>query len=99
MGVREHLGDFAKSVNGSTWKTWGAADFESGFMKAINNSANKIHFNLTGIDNPWSAISQGAKGFQTGGYTNWELFQLYSNPGALQRTTFYLNGKVVPSPF
>jgi hypothetical protein len=99
LGVREHLGDFAKSVNGSTWKTWGATNFESGFMNTINNSANKIHFNLTGINNPWSAISQGAKGFQTGGYTNWELFQLYSNPGALQRTTFYLNGKVVPSPF
>ena len=28
-----------------------------------------------------------------------ELFQLYSNPNALQRTTFYFNGNVIPSPF
>jgi hypothetical protein len=99
LGVKEHLDDFAKSVNGTTWKKWGTTDFPSEFMNTINNSSNKIHFNLTGIDNPWSAISQGAKGLQTGGFTNWELFQLYSNPGALQRTTFYLNGKIVPNPF
>ncbi len=99
LGLSEHLDGFAGSVNGATWKTWGAEDFESGFFNTINNPANDIHFNLTGIDNPWSAITQGAQGYRAGGYTNWELSQIYSNPEVLQRTTFYLNGSTVPSPF
>lgn len=99
LGVREHLDDFAKLVKGSTWKKWGASDFESGFFKMINNQSNKIHFNLDGVENVWSAITQGAKGYKSGGYTNWELSQIYSNPSALQRTIFYRNGKVVPNPF
>jgi hypothetical protein len=99
LGVREHLDDFAKSVNGSTWKSWGSSDFEAGFLNSINNPSNKIHFNLTGIDNPWRAISQGAKGYKLGGYTNWELYQIYSNPAVIERTIFYQNGNIIANPF
>jgi len=99
LGVSEYLEDFAKSVNGSTWRTWGAKDFESQFIETINNSANKIHFNLDGVGSPWSAVSEGAQGLGKSRATSWELFQLYSNPDALQRTIFYQGGKVVPNPF
>jgi RHS repeat-associated protein len=99
LGVSEHLDDFARGVNGSTWKTWGAKDFQSQFLETINNSANKIHFNLDGVASPWGAVSEGAKGFGVSRATSWELYQLYSNPAALQRTIFYQGGKVVPNPF
>ncbi|MCY7357007.1 MAG: RHS repeat-associated core domain-containing protein [Rudanella sp.] len=103
LGVREHLDDFAKTVSGETWKTWGGQNFQSQFLGTINDPSKKIHFNLTGPDgkmiNAWKAVTEGAKGFGNGTITNWELHQLYSNPGALQRTTFYFNGGKVPSPF
>jgi RHS repeat-associated protein len=99
LGVSEYLDAFARNVNGSTWQSWGAIDFQTQFLETINNPANKIHFNLDGVASPWGAITEGAKGFGTSRATSWELFQIYSNPGALQRTTFYQEGKVVPNPF
>ncbi|MGB4775788.1 MAG: hypothetical protein WBP45_11490, partial [Daejeonella sp.] len=100
LGVREGLGSFAKKVGGSTWETWGTKNFQTQFLETINNSANKIHFNLDGVGNVWKAVTDGAKGFGKSQHvTSWELHQIYSNPSVLKRTTFYLNGKVVPSPF
>ena len=99
LGVREGLANFAKRVNGTTYKTWGKTDFESQFFETINNPANRIHFNLDGIDNPWRAISEGAKGFQSGGFTNWELYQIYSHSSILNRTIFYQAGNIVSNPF
>lgn len=63
LGVSEYLDDFAQSVKGSTWQTWGTKDFPSQFLETINNSANKIHFNLDGVTSPWGAVSEGAKGY------------------------------------
>ena len=99
LGVSEHLDDFARNVNGNTWKTWGAKNFESQFLETIKNPANKIHFNLEGITSVWGAVSEGAKGLGKSRATSWELYQLYSNPEALQRTIFYQGKKVVPNPF
>jgi hypothetical protein len=88
---------------GATWKSWGAKDFQSEFAKVINNPANKIHFNLTGADgkmiNVWKAITEGSRGLEKSRATSWELYQIYSNPAALERTTFYFNGAVIPKPF
>ncbi|PBQ31633.1 hypothetical protein CNR22_07580 [Sphingobacteriaceae bacterium] len=103
LGVSEHLDDFASSVNGTTWKTWGAQDFESQFMQTINQSENLIHFNMTGpsggMINAWQAVTEGAMGLKYSRATSWELYQLYSNPGAYGRTTFYYQGSVIPGPF
>ena len=49
--------------------------------------------------NPWKAVTEGSRGLGSSRATSWELFQLYSNPGALQRTTFYYSGSKIPSPF
>jgi hypothetical protein len=101
LGVSEHLDEFAQTVNGSTWKVWGAQDFAGQFLETINNSANKIFFNLDGIgsENVWNAVSEGAQGLGKSRATSWGIFQLYSNPGAAERTIFYESGKVVPNPF
>jgi RHS repeat-associated protein len=100
LGVREHLDEFAEKVRGSTWKTWGTEDFQSQFLEIINNPSNKIHFNLTGVGNPWQAISDGAKGFGVSEHiTSWELYQIYSNPEIQKRTIFYLDGQVQLNPF
>jgi RHS repeat-associated protein len=99
LGVSEYLSKFAEQVKGLTWETWGAKNFQSQFLETINNSANKIHFNLDGIPSPWGAVAEGAKGFPFSRITSWELFQLYSNPAALQRTIFYQGGKIAPNPF
>lgn len=99
LGVSEHLDGFARNVNGSTWKTWGTKNFQSQFLEVINDTSAKIHFNLDGVASPMGAVSEGARGFGISRMTSWELFQIYSNPGALSRTVFYQGGKVVASPF
>lgn len=100
LGVRETLDAFATKVGGTTWKNWGTKNFQYEFLATINNPSNKIHFNLDGIPNVMKATADGAKGFGKSEHvTSWELYQIRSNPNALERTTFYLNGKVVPSPF
>jgi hypothetical protein len=98
LGLREHLDKFAEAVGGSTHRIWGTGNFQSQFLQTINNSSNRISFNLDGIKNVWSSVSQGAGGIQNG-VTNWELYTIYANPSVLQRTTFYLNGVEVANPF
>ena len=103
LGVTEHLDAFAKNVNGTTWKTWGNQDFPTQFINTINNPVNKIHFNMTGpsgdMINAWKAVTEGSKGLEASRATSWELFQIYSNPNALERTTFYFDGQTIPNPF
>lgn len=99
LGVSEYLDDFAKLTKASTWKSWGAQDFQAQFLQVLANPKSKIHFNLDGIDSVWSAIREGAGGLGRSRATSWELFQIYSNQKALSRTVFYKNGKVVQSPF
>ncbi len=103
LGVSEHLDDFAKSIGGITHETWGTEDFPKQFMDVISDPLNRIHFNLTGPDgskiNVWNAITDGSKGLNSQKVTNWELYQLYINPEAQARTTFYFGDKVVPNPF
>jgi len=60
LGVSEHLDEFAKSINATTWKVWASKDFESQFIETITNSATKIHFNLDGIgaENAWRSFGR-----------------------------------------
>jgi RHS repeat-associated protein len=103
LGVSEHLEDFTNMVRGKNFESWGTGEFQSQFFDVINNPSNSIHFNLTGPEgemiNAWQAVTQGAKGYGNSRITSWELYQLYSNPEALRRTTFYYLGKVVNNPF
>lgn len=97
--VREYLDDFIVMVQGNNWEKWPPSSFEMLFNNVINNGKNKVHFNIDGISNPWSAVTEGACGLGISRVTNWQLYQVYSNPSILQRTVFYRAGKVVPNSF
>ena len=100
LGLREHLYDFAKSVGGSTWEEWAAADpanWRSAFTRVVSNPANRVSFNLTGVDDPWLAAARAASGGI--GATDWELLQVQSNPQWWNRITFFKNGKIVSNPY
>jgi hypothetical protein len=49
--------------------------------------------------NPWEAITQGSKGFGNSQITSWELYEIYTNPAALSRTSFYYQNKLIANPF
>lgn len=56
-----------------------------------------IIVNLDGVDSPYQSAQRGAAGY--GGATDWELLQIKLTPEAWSRTTWYLNGEIVPNPF
>ncbi|MEJ5092466.1 hypothetical protein GEO21_20745 [Sphingobacterium faecium] len=97
--VREYLDDFTVMVEGNNWEKWPNSSFEMQFNNVINNGKNKVHLNLDGISKSWSAVIEVARGLGISRVTNWQLYQVYSNPSILQRTIFYRAGKVVPNPF
>jgi RHS repeat-associated protein len=100
LSVTESLDRFARQVKGATYETWGTVNFPKQFLEVIKNPANKIHFNLDGVGDVTKAIEEGSKGFGVSKYvTSWELYQVYTNKSVLERTTFYLNGNMVPNPF
>ena len=71
----------------------------AGQIKDAMTQANKIRFNLTGVDVSKTSGALSAYGEPLYGYTNYELFLIKSNPTILNKTVFYLNGSIVPSPF
>jgi len=93
----QDLNGFAVSVGGKTFEQWGGADWKSAFSILVGDGKTKFAFNLDGVDPVWKSISRAASG--RGGATDFELLTLYQNKDALARTTWYLNGKVVPNPF
>jgi hypothetical protein len=63
----------------------------------VSNPSNRVSFNLTGVDEPWRAVTRSASG--RGGATDWELLQIKTNPQWWDRITFFRDGKAVPNPF
>jgi hypothetical protein len=80
-------------------------------QKARSGQLIAIHFNLDGISNPVASADFAAQGlarqqaaglpvnWAAVGLTNAELNAIRDDPTMLQITAFYLNGKLVPSPF
>jgi len=100
LGLEQHLDEFTKAMSGESWKVWSGADgasFKRDFLN-IMNSGRQVRFNLTGIDDPWAAVSRVSRK-QGRGYTDWELFQIQQNPEWWSRIQFYKNGGKVPNPF
>jgi hypothetical protein len=79
--------------------------------KALLGQIARIHFNLDGIRDPLASAESAAQAlarqqaaglpvdWSVVGLTNAELHAIRSEPGLLQRTTFYRNGTPVPLPF
>lgn len=65
------LSQFAKSVGGETWETWGGANWRQAFKDVVSDPANKVQVNLTNVDSAWAAATRAARG--AGGATDWEL--------------------------
>lgn len=100
LGIGEHLEQFAAQTGGSTWKEWAAQNplnWKSSFADVVSNPANSVMFNLTGVDNAWTAVARAARG--AGGATDWELLQIQQNPGWWSRIRFFTNGQAIPNPF
>lgn len=97
------LAKFASEVGGQTFNAWQGNDFQANFLKNLNDPNNRVSFDLTGIDNPYAAVTRvarngGAIGGEAG-YTDWELYQIYMNRDTWSRITWYNKGGVVDNPF
>jgi hypothetical protein len=87
-----------------TYRVWQGTSFRANFLKGLSDPANRVSFDLTGIDSPFAAVTRvaqaggrlGARGTST---TDWELFQIRNSPDAWSRITWYQNGGVVDNPF
>ena len=66
-------------------------------IHAPDGGLERIKFNLTGVDNPWAAVSRAA-GYGEGA-TDWELLQIKQMPEIWDRITWFQNGNIVPNPF
>lgn len=100
LGLSDDLETFAARTGSTTWRQWAAADplnWKSSFFRIVGNGANRVNFNLTGVDSPWASVARAARG--AGGATDWELLQIQQNPAWWNRVTFWNNGQVVPNPF
>nr|WP_305000480.1 RHS repeat-associated core domain-containing protein [Apibacter sp. HY039] len=76
LGIEDFLDDFAKNIDGQTWKQWAKDDvfnWKSKFLDLASTKGNTVHFNLDGVDIS-EGLSRHARGI--GGATDWELFQL-----------------------
>ena len=105
----DNLSNFAAKVGGQPFGKWAdpklAIDggfFELDFLRKINNSNTLIHFDLTLPDgsmmNPWSSMNKimaNGGNMLPNNVTNWELYQIFTNPAALDRTLFYYRGLII----
>ena len=73
-------------------------NFSSQIKDAMNQS-EKIRFNLDGVDTKRLSGQLNDYGEPINGYTNYELWLIKENPNYLNKTIFYQNGQIVPSPF
>ena len=60
------------------------------------HGADHVHFNLDGMILPAASfddlVKYGSRGIGQGNVTNWELFQMVSDPALRAKTKFYLDG-------
>jgi hypothetical protein len=99
------LAEQTQSVHWKGWATYGITrrrvDKRCGraFHQAVQR-AECIHFALDGIADTMipEAVRRGCAGFFFPNYTNAELQYIALHPDILAKTTFYRNGRVVPTP-
>jgi hypothetical protein len=101
LGLRNQgLEQTATKVGGRTLLN--DSDWQATLQKAIANPSTKFTVSLDGMSGSstygqiMSAAQRGAAG--VGGYTDWEMAQLYG-AGRLPGVTFVRGGAVVPNPF
>lgn len=71
--------------------------FGRAFHQAVQR-APRIHFALDGMLDIGAAVKAGRRGFRPGNFTNAELHYIMTNTRLLEKTIFYREGTVVPTP-
>ena len=71
--------------------------FGRAFHQAVQR-APRIHFALDGIPDIGVAVEAGRRGFRPGNFTNAELHYIMTHARLLEKTIFYREGTVVPTP-
>ena len=103
FGLGDDLFNFAETMGFQTYRNFSTGFQQDKILSAINNSSNKLHFNLTGFSKKRFSIFNPANPVSYRNITNWELHAILNNPNALERTTFYrfFDGRydVEPNPF
>ena len=99
------LAEQTQSVHWKGWATYGITRrrvdkrFGWAFHQAVQR-AECIHFALDGIADTMilEAVRRGRAGFFFPNYMHAELHYIALHPNILAKTTFYRNGRVVPTP-
>jgi hypothetical protein len=102
LGLQPELSTFNAKYGGKTYGKFetlkdGFGDYIIDFM----NEADHIRFNLNGVNvsrmNNESGMLYALNREPIKGYTNYELWAIKNTPSFFNKTTFYLDGKIVPS--
>jgi hypothetical protein len=99
------LAEQTPSVPWRGWATYGITRrrVDKHFGRALHQAvqrAERLHFALDGIADTMmpEAMRRGRAGFFFPNYTNAELHCNAMHPDILAKTTFYRNGRMVPTP-
>ncbi len=103
LGLREGLDNFLGGVRGVPWWNWRQAGLTTGNPRNLNafgetfqqaaTNARSIHFNLSGFDTT-RAMSAPKDWLANNNLTNMEFRAILDNAGLLEKTKFYIDGKV-----
>lgn len=97
LGIDDHLDDFAKKYNATTWKQFDDVEnWQPQVLDKILDPNQKVLFNLDGVD-VWGGVTRSASG--RGGATDWELLHIRQNPQAWGTIDFIQDGVKVENPF
>ena len=88
----------ARSQGASTWKAFpDPVNWQSTMLEKLADLKVKILFNLDGPVEVMPGVQRAARG--VGGATDWELLQIYQNPGWWGTIEWFRNGAIVAIPF
>jgi hypothetical protein len=106
LGLSEKVPGFSEEV-GARY-LMGSSDWRSEVLKGAYDDSTRFSVNLDGAEGVDTAITRG-KYYDMGNTAariggrgaspfDWEMYILHES-GALDRTTFYRGGQIVPNPF
>jgi len=98
LGIDKYgLDDFAAKNGAETYKNYDKEMWRNTVLDKLADPNTEVLVNLDGVDSPWAAVQRVARG--GGGATDWELFQIKTNPEWWDNIKWFENGGEVPNPF
>lgn len=97
MGGDDHLDNFTRQHNATTWKQFDDAEsWQQQVLDRLNDTNQRVLLNLDGVD-VWGGVSRSSAG--RGGAADWELLQIRQNPQSWESVEFFKDGVRTGSPF